>query len=121
MLIMYSSFTGKVNKFVHKLGLPVRRIEDGLRVDEAFVLVTYTCGFGEVPEKVIRFIENNKDHLRGVAASGSRNWPKFAHAADIISSRYSVPIIHKFELAGGPSDVQHFLERVKGLELHRVK
>ncbi|SFJ65395.1 protein involved in ribonucleotide reduction [Paenibacillus sp. UNC496MF] len=118
MLIAYSSFTGKVDKFVRKLGLPILRIQADTSIDEPFVMVTYTCGSGEVPEHVMRFLVNNRQHLRGVAASGSRNWPLFAYAADRISDRFGVPLLHKFELAGRPSDVQYLLERVKDLELH---
>jgi protein involved in ribonucleotide reduction len=118
MLIVYSSLTGKVDRFVRKLGLPIQRIVPDLSVEEPFVLVTYTCGNGEVPEEVMRFLARHHTNLRGVAASGNRNWPKFAHAADLISSRFHVPILHKFELAGGPSDIEYFLERMKNLGLH---
>jgi len=118
MLIAYASLTGQVSRFVKKLEMPLLRMEDGVTVNEPFVAVTYTCGFGEAPAEVIKFLDRNRSQLRGVAASGNRNWPLFAYAADIISSRYHVPILHKFELAGKPSDVQIFTERVKRLELH---
>lgn len=118
VLIVYASLTGKVDRFVKKLGLPARRMEEDIIIDEPFMMITYTCGFGEAPIDVLRFLDQNRSQLCGVAASGNRNWPKFAYAADVIASRYRVPILHKFELAGRPSDVQLFLERVKRLELH---
>ncbi|WP_225446656.1 class Ib ribonucleoside-diphosphate reductase assembly flavoprotein NrdI [Paenibacillus rhizovicinus] len=120
-MVVFNSFTGKVRRFVNKLGLPIREIEDGLIIDEPFVAVTYTCGFGEAPEDMLRFLDRNRSMLRGIAASGSRNWPKFAHAADVIAARYHVPVLHRFELAGSPSDVEKFLERVSDLELHRIE
>lgn len=41
MLVVFNSFTGKVKRFVNMLGLPIREIEDGLVIDEPFVVVTF--------------------------------------------------------------------------------
>ncbi len=43
-------------------------------VHEPFIIVTGTIGFGEVPEPVQSFLEVNHQYIRGVAASGNRNW-----------------------------------------------
>ncbi len=43
-------------------------------VHEPFIIVTGTIGFGEEPEPVQSFLEVNHQYIRGVAASGNRNW-----------------------------------------------
>ncbi|GMK47617.1 hypothetical protein PghCCS26_47470 [Paenibacillus glycanilyticus] len=52
--------------------------------------------------------------LRGVAASGNRNWgANFGRAGDIICEQYCVPLIVKFELAGNENEVQFFNDYLK--------
>ena len=119
MVIVYSSMTGNVKRFVNKVDLPSIQIQDGLQVEEPFVLITYTTGFGNIPDNVERFLENNSIHLKAVSASGNRNWGNnFAVSADKISDQYKVPVISKFELAGTNRDVQNFLEGVEKLEAY---
>jgi protein involved in ribonucleotide reduction len=114
LLIVYDSKTGNVKRFVAKLGLPCIQLKEDLMVNEKFILITYTIGFGEVPKNVMTFLEKNHQYLIGVAASGNRNWGNnFAVAADIIAAKYNVPIIHKFELSGTKKDVEIFLEEAK--------
>lgn len=115
MLVVYASRTGNVERFVQKIDFPSVKIHEGLTVDQPFVLVVYTTGFGEAPEEALEFLKDNHQHLKGVAASGNRNWPSFAAAADVISRMYNVPVIHKFELSGFKKDVQIFTERVAEL------
>ena len=43
-------------------------------VNEPYILVTGTIGFGEVPQEVQQFLQVNHQHLQAVAASGNRNW-----------------------------------------------
>lgn len=119
MMVAYDSRTGNVRRFVHKLNLPSVQIDEALKLNEPFVLITYTTGFGEVPPKVNRFLENNESFLRGVSASGNRNWGTgFAKSADTLSSRYQVPIVCKFELSGTERDVEQFLKEVAPLAAH---
>jgi len=119
MVIVYSSMTGNVKRFVNKVDLPSIQIQDGLKVEEPFVLITYTTGFGSIPDNVERFLENNSNHLKAVSASGNRNWgSNFAVSADKIANQYKVPVISKFELAGTNRDVQNFLEGVEKLEAY---
>ena len=88
-------------------------------MDEPFVLVTYTTGFGQVPHKVDQFLQENHNMLRGVSASGNRNWGSgFAKSADTIAQTYNVPVITKFELSGTNQDMQHFVERVQTIETY---
>ncbi|AJY74064.1 class Ib ribonucleoside-diphosphate reductase assembly flavoprotein NrdI [Paenibacillus beijingensis] len=116
MLVAFDSRTGNVRKFVRKLNLPSVQIDESLKLDEPFVLITYTTGFGEVPPKVSKFLERNAAYLRGVSASGNRNWGTgFAKSADTLSQRYRVPIVCKFELSGTTRDVEHFMKEVEPL------
>ncbi|MDQ0112721.1 class Ib ribonucleoside-diphosphate reductase assembly flavoprotein NrdI [Paenibacillus harenae] len=119
MLVVYDSKTGNVKRFINKLNMRAMPIDEEKSVDEPFVLVTYTTGFGEVPEKVASFLKRNFEHLRGVSASGNRNWGTgFAKSADTISQMYDVPVISKFELSGTSQDTEHFVERVRTIEAY---
>ncbi|MCR8843116.1 class Ib ribonucleoside-diphosphate reductase assembly flavoprotein NrdI [Paenibacillus sp. SC116] len=113
MRFVYYSLVGNVRRFIAKTGLPAEMIGD-YDVDEPFVLVTNTIGFGEVPEPVTRFLERNGRHLVGVASSGNRNWANnYAKAADLISEKYGVPVLLKFELSGTADDIRIFTERMR--------
>lgn len=108
MLIVYTSKTGNVARFVARLGLPSLRLGDGgERISEPCLLITYTTGFGQAPLEALRFVEGNRPYVRGVVASGNRNWGQnFARAAEVLSVRYGLPIAHKFELSGTQRDVE---------------
>lgn len=113
MLIAYDSRTGNVRRFVEKLNMSSVQIEDAMTLNEPFVLVTYTTGFGEIPEKVMSFLKRNHRRLIGVAASGNRNWGEnFAKSADLVAQLYGVPVLGKFELAGTRHDVERFMREV---------
>lgn len=117
MMVVYDSRTGNVARFVAKLGVNGLRLEEHTVVDKPFVLVTYTTGFGEVPEKVRRFLVRNHACLKGVAASGNRNWGRmFAASADAIAAAYQVPVLVKFELSGTSRDVEQFWNGVRQIE-----
>ncbi|WP_141499789.1 class Ib ribonucleoside-diphosphate reductase assembly flavoprotein NrdI [Paenibacillus luteus] len=119
MLVVYDSKTGNVKRFINKLNMRAVPIDEKDEVDEPFVLVTYTTGFGQVPEKVTSFLASHSGMLRGVSASGNRNWGNgFAKSADTISQMYDVPVILKFELSGTNQDRQHFVERVRTIETY---
>jgi protein involved in ribonucleotide reduction len=119
MLVVFDSRTGNVQRFINKLPVRSVRVEEDLSVEEPFVLVTYTTGFGNVPEKVLRFLKQNGSNLRGVAASGNRNWgTHFARSADTISAMYGVPILCKFELSGTARDVDTFLKELSLIAAH---
>ncbi|MBX8992818.1 MULTISPECIES: class Ib ribonucleoside-diphosphate reductase assembly flavoprotein NrdI [Staphylococcus] len=117
MKVVYFSFTGNVRRFIQRTEL-----EDTLeitqanctdRIDEPYILVTGTIGFGEVPEPVQSFLNHNSEHLEAVAASGNRNWGQnFAKAGITISEDYQVPLLMKFEVQGTNSDVEEFKVKV---------
>jgi protein involved in ribonucleotide reduction len=107
MLIAYDSRTGNVKRFIEKLNMPAVQIDQDMVLDEPFVLVTYTTGFGQAPDKVMHFLRRNHNRMKGVVASGNRNWGQgFAKSADRISELYRVPVLGKFELAGTQRDVE---------------
>lgn len=121
-IIVYDSLTGNVKRFVSKLGIEALKVSQDLIITKPYILITYTIGFGEVPKSTSTFLEKNKDYLIGIAVSGNKNWgDNFAKAADIISAKYNVPIIHKFELSGTNKDVELFLEGAKKIVAARSK
>ena len=113
MRIYYASMTGNVRRFVGKLGVVATDIKAERNPTEPFVLVTYTFGFGEIPAEVDAWLTHSHTLLRGVAVSGNRNWgDNYGAAGELISKRYNVPLLHKFELAGTDEDVRIFNERM---------
>lgn len=117
LLIVYTSKTGNVARFVARLGLRSLRIQDGReKITEPCLLITYTTGFGQVPPEVLRFVENNRSMILGVAASGNRNWgANFARAADVLAEHYGIRVVHKFELAGTAKDIEIIKEAIHAL------
>jgi protein involved in ribonucleotide reduction len=119
--IVYDSKTGNVRRFIQKLEHRCIQIDEALLLDEPYVLITYTTGFGQVPPKVSQFLERNYTHLQGVAASGNKNWGhSYAKSADVISTLYEVPVLCKFEMSGTQHDINLFQERVKQIEAYRA-
>ncbi|AKO92038.1 ribonucleotide reductase assembly protein NrdI [Priestia filamentosa] len=114
MLIIYDSRTGNVERFINKLELShVQKIKEELKVNEDFILITYTTGFGQVPETTTTFLNNNSEHLKAVAVSGNRNWGmSYGKAGDTISQQYEVPLLLKFELSGTKKDINTITQEV---------
>lgn len=116
MRIYYASMTGNVRRFLRRAGVECTEISEG-DASELFVLVTYTFGFGVVPQEVATWLTSNHSYMVGVAASGNRNWgDNFAKAGDYLANKYNVPLLLKFEQAGNEKDITHFIERVRALE-----
>lgn len=118
MKIVYASRTGNVESFVEKLGLDdVFKIDTGReKVNEPYVLITFTDGYGEVPEEVQDFLDNNAENLVAVACSGDKSYGEaFCGAADVIADTYGVPILAKFEFDGEAADVEKFLSELNRL------
>ncbi|MDX5808717.1 class Ib ribonucleoside-diphosphate reductase assembly flavoprotein NrdI [Bacillus cereus group sp. BfR-BA-02730] len=114
MLIVYASKTGNVKRFVGKTGLETVQISEELMVNEKCVLITYTTGFGAVPEEVSEFMKKNSKNVVGVVASGNRNWgDMFGASADKISKQYGMPVLMKFEMSGTNNDVELFKTKVR--------
>ena len=116
--ILYYSRTGNIKKFLDKLKYDnIQQIEQGLIVEEPFVLLVSTIKFGEVPIEYKRFLRDNPKGMIGVSGSGNRNWgSNFAIATDKVAKKFNVPIINKFELSGNKHDVKNFINGVERLE-----
>ncbi|MGO1631954.1 MAG: class Ib ribonucleoside-diphosphate reductase assembly flavoprotein NrdI [Staphylococcus equorum] len=117
MKVVYFSFSGNVRRFIKRTELTnvmeITQNNCSERMDELFILVTGTIGFGEVPPPVQSFLDINHDLLQSVAASGNRNWGQnFAKAGRSISERYQVPLLMKFELHGTTNDISEFKDKV---------
>ncbi|MDK3019661.1 class Ib ribonucleoside-diphosphate reductase assembly flavoprotein NrdI [Pseudodonghicola flavimaris] len=121
-LVYYSSRTGNTRRFVERLGLAASRIpmepDAPLPAPRApFVLITPTYadgqGRGAVHKQVIRFLNDpdTRCHLRGVIASGNRNFGRlFASAGDVVARKCAVPVLYRFELAGTETDLARVRE-----------
>lgn len=113
MKVIYDSKTGNVERFVKKLPFPCFSVKEVDKLDEPFILITFTTGIGQCPDTSLNFLEVNGEHLKGVIGSGNRVWGKrFCAAADIISAEYNVPVLYKFELSGDNHDVETVVKEV---------
>lgn len=119
-MIVFASRTGNVRSVVSKLGVESIEISEGLLLDESYLLITYTDGLGDVPEKVTCFLEQNKEFCKGVVVSGNSNFGHtvFGGAGEKIAATYDVPLVRKLDLRGYQADydaIQMFYEmRVLG-------
>ncbi|WP_336832292.1 class Ib ribonucleoside-diphosphate reductase assembly flavoprotein NrdI [Staphylococcus pseudoxylosus] len=117
MKVVYFSFSGNVRRFIKKTELTnvmeITQSNCSEKIEEPFILVTGTIGFGEVPQPVQSFLDVNKNLLKGVAASGNRNWGQnFAKAGRSISEKYQVPLLMTFEVQGTQTDISEFKDKV---------
>ncbi|GGG89456.1 class Ib ribonucleoside-diphosphate reductase assembly flavoprotein NrdI [Staphylococcus pragensis] len=117
MKVVYFSFSGNVRRFIKRSELTdvmeITKENCKDNIEEPYILVTGTIGFGEVPQEVQSFLEVNHHYLRAVAASGNRNWGQnFAKAGRTISESYDVPLLMKFEVQGTNKDVIEFKDKV---------
>ncbi|RKQ41591.1 class Ib ribonucleoside-diphosphate reductase assembly flavoprotein NrdI [Enterobacter sp. R1(2018)] len=117
-LVYFSSSSENTLRFVERLGLPALRIpqdmKQRLEVTEPYILIVPSYGgggiAGAVPAQVIRFLNNpaNRALLRGVIASGNRNFGEgFCRAGDIIAQKCRVPYLYRFELLGTDQDIEN--------------
>lgn len=118
MIVYYSSSSGNTQRFVERLDvdairLPISEKDPAPLIGQPYVLVcpTYADGEGRgaVPKSVIKVLNQpeNRGHLKGVIASGNRNFGKlFAQAGKIIANKCQVPVLYRFELSGTQHDVQ---------------
>lgn len=117
-LVYFSSSSENTLRFVERLGMPALRIplevKQRLEVTEPYILLVPSYGgggiAGAVPTQVIRFLNNpaNRALLRGVIASGNRNFGEgFCRAGDIIAQKCRVPYLYRFELLGTEQDIEN--------------
>jgi protein involved in ribonucleotide reduction len=125
LIIAYESKTGNVEKFVNKLKaeLPgfvfhsIKSENTDRLIDKKCVLITFTTGYGKIPEDTIKFINTNHANIISVSSSGNRNWgTNYAVAADKIAKKMNIPVGLKFELSGNKIDVDKFVKHINLLK-----
>ncbi len=107
----YASKTGHVEKIIGKLGLSdALKIVDGSeKIEDNYVIFTYTTGKGKTPKPVEAFLAANPG-VTAVVGSGSTSKSHietFNFAAENISKAYNVPIIAKVDGVGTDEDMAH--------------
>ena len=132
-IVYFSSSTGNTARFVGKTGYPNARIpidlDNKIKLSQDYVIVcpTYSGGGeftkGSVPKQVIKFLNNkqNRDHCKGVIATGNTNFNNtFCLAGPVLSKKLNVPLLYQLELSGTKKDVERtkqVLEKFWGKEL----
>jgi protein involved in ribonucleotide reduction len=115
-MIVFASRTGNVRYIVDKLNLPSSEITEGLVISYPYLLITYTDGLGEVPQRVTNFLEdeNNQVNLKGIVVTGNVNFGEyFCKAGDLICRNFNVPIIRKIDLRGTQEDINEIRKQYK--------
>lgn len=126
-IVYFSNVSNYTHKFITRAGyagishrIPIKRTEEPLIVTEPYVLFTPTYGTRAgrdfVPRQVKKFLahEDNARLLTGVVASGNLNFGSdYAIAGDLISQRFGVPFLARFELMGTPAEINRI---TKGLD-----
>jgi protein involved in ribonucleotide reduction len=88
-------------------------IVDNPVMEDKFILITPTTGFGQIPIEVDRFLQKNSELMIAVASSGNRNWGlSYGKSGEVISRLFKVPLLMKFENSGFSNDINTFIERV---------
>ncbi|NEX10562.1 class Ib ribonucleoside-diphosphate reductase assembly flavoprotein NrdI [Bacillus subtilis] len=122
----YESKTGNVRRFVkalqQELDIEAIEITDDTIINQEFIHITYTIGFGEVPERTLSFIKKNKNKIRGVVVSGNKVWSdNYGLAGDKLSAKFHIPLLLKFELSGTKQDLEKIIQEVKLIDKHNTK
>lgn len=118
MIIYFSGLSENTKRFVDKLGIPADRIplrwdsKSPLVAGQDYILITPTYGSGSdhssVPKQVVKFlnIEANRLYIKGIVGMGNTNFgPDFCRAADVISRKTGVSVLHRVEIFGTKEDV----------------
>ena len=76
------------------------------KIDDNFILFTYTTGRGDTPECVETFLKNNPDKIKAVIGTGNIAFhaDTFAFAADNIAKKCNVPVLYKLDGGGDATD-----------------
>lgn len=112
MLIVYSSKTGNIERFLKKTGITsvLKTIDGSEIINEDFILLTYTIGIGEIPTEVSTFMKNNSAKCKGLIGSGNKNWGSaFCNSVTLLHEQYNIPILMTFEMSGNKHDLEKFL------------
>lgn len=119
-IIYFSNITRNTERFVEKMQpetsyrIPLKISNENLiTVNTPYVLITPTYGDSErkgaVPKQVKKFLthNNNYEKMVAVVSAGNRNFgAEYGIAGEIISKKFHIPHLHKFELSGEQEDVE---------------
>jgi protein involved in ribonucleotide reduction len=127
-IVYFSNYSGNTHRFIEKLGTPSTRIpirwDDELPtlVDVDYVLFVPTYGGGSeshsVPRQVVKFLNvpQNRSHIKGVVGLGNTNFGEhYCKAAEIVSAKTGVPVLHRVEIFGTPDDVLEVKRKMEQL------
>lgn len=106
--IVYDSYEkGNVSDFVKELSeYKSEKIEEFKNNNENIFLITKTIKFGEISDKTENFLKKYSHLVIGIAVSGNKNYGKnFGKAGDLISKKYNIPLVIKFEGKGFKEDI----------------
>lgn len=118
MKIVYISRTGNVETIVQNLEVTdTVKIETGDEsVNEDFILITYTDGYGDIPMELEGFLGSHNNHIKGVIVSGDTGYGEaYGGAGDAIAEQYNVPLLYKLENEGTDEDIAKIKEILNGL------
>ncbi len=117
MKLIYYSITGNTEKIARKIAdYKYEAITPNLIVDEDFIIITSTTGFGLPQDEVKEFLEKNSNYLKGVIGSGNRNWGRnFCKGSIRIAEHYNVPYLYSVELAGTTHDIKGARRKIEEL------
>ncbi|MGE9276306.1 MAG: class 1b ribonucleoside-diphosphate reductase subunit alpha [Candidatus Phytoplasma pruni] len=112
---------GNVFDFVEKLGFPKEHVKK-FNNKEEFFLVTKTVKFGEISNEIEKFLEKNSHLAIGVAVSGNKNYgSNFGKAGELISKKFNIPLILKFEGKGFSEDIDFLQKWLKNYKKENKK
>ena len=133
-IVYFSNVTNNTERFVFKIQqentyrIPLKKEETKKTITEPYILVTPTYGDhekkGMIPHQVKRFLKTPQhvELLRGVISSGNRNFGnEYGIAGEIISKKFNIPHLYKFELAGEEEDVIAVKNMLSLLNKEQVK
>lgn len=121
-IVYYSNVTRNTERFVHKLGLPASKIEDGIPEPSIAIIPTY--GDAAVPAPVRSALKNkaDRDNIVAIIGAGNMNFGRnFCAGARKLASKLGVPVIYEFELQGTPEDVREALAAIDHLTTELAK
>lgn len=116
MKVVYFSKTGNIKRFMQNIECDKVVGTKDLMMNEPFLLLCYTTGFGEVPLEIKYFLSKqpNKENIRYVVGSGNKNWGiNYCKAAHIISKNFDCELLQTFELSGNRHDIEMFKKNLK--------
>ncbi len=110
MKIAYATAQGGTQALLNQLNVkePLKILNGTEKIDDDFILFTYTTGRGETPQNVEEFVKNNSDKIKAVIGLGNLAFhaDTFCFAADNIAKKYNVPILYKVDSSGEELDVK---------------